>query len=74
MQYNLRIQHIIVLTALFVSLFGSLLVLDKMNESATPITGATTTLHGNQPTLTEETTVRVVKITEKSTQNPTSDP
>ncbi|PIN78269.1 hypothetical protein COV16_06225 [Candidatus Woesearchaeota archaeon CG10_big_fil_rev_8_21_14_0_10_34_8] len=64
--HDLRIQHIIVLTALFVSLFGSLLVLDKINDNAIPITGATAVInlpHQEQSDHNqEEQAIRVVKI------------
>lgn len=38
---DLKMQHLIVMVALLVSLVGTLLVLGKMNNDATPITGAT---------------------------------
>ena len=38
---NLKVQHIIVMGALFVSLVGTLLLLGKINDHAAPITGAT---------------------------------
>jgi hypothetical protein len=38
---DLKVQHLIVMGALFVSLVGTLLLLGKINEDASPITGAT---------------------------------
>ena len=38
---DLKMQHLIVMVALIVSLVGTLLILGKMNTEATPITGAT---------------------------------
>ncbi len=39
--HELKIQHLIILSALFVTLLGSLLLLDKINET-TQLTGSTT--------------------------------
>ncbi len=38
---DLKMQHLIVMVALIVSLVGTLLILGKMNTDAVPITGAT---------------------------------
>ena len=38
---DLKMQHLIVMVALLVSLVGTLLILGKMNTDASPITGAT---------------------------------
>ncbi len=38
---DLKMQHLIVMVALLVSLVGTLLILGKMNTDAAPITGAT---------------------------------
>ena len=65
MQDDLKVQHLIILTALFVSLFGSLLVLDKINDNAVPITGAAATIDIYDHSDTEqedETMVRIVRI------------
>ncbi len=58
----MKISHIIVLTALFVSLVGTLLVLNKLSTDAEPITGATASSvdypkeeEGTQVIVTEET-------------------
>lgn len=37
---NLKIQHVIVLSALFVSLLGTLLLLEKINQQSELVTGA----------------------------------
>lgn len=38
---DLKMQHLIVMAALLVSLLGTLLLLGKMNTDTAPITGAT---------------------------------
>jgi hypothetical protein len=50
---ELKIHHVIVLVSLFLSVFGTLLVLEKINANAEPITGANT---------------RVIKLTEDKVQ------
>jgi hypothetical protein len=62
---HLKAQHIIILTALFVSLFGTLIILDAMNENAIPITGASATgvYDEDRPEPEpEETVIRVVEV------------
>ncbi len=63
---HLKVQHIIVLTALFVSLLGSLLALDKMNDAAMPLTGATASVDVRQ--MPEETVVRIIDESDKDDQ------
>lgn len=56
---DLRIQHIIILTALFVSLLGTLLILDKINEEPQSITGATAMFDSYE----KEQEIRVMRVT-----------
>ena len=52
---NLKVQHIIVMGALFVSLVGTLLLLGKINDHAAPITGATAIVTIDMDDVEEET-------------------
>lgn len=51
--HELKIQHLIILSALFVTLLGSLLLLDHMNDT-TQFTGSTTVIIPEQDILTQE--------------------
>jgi hypothetical protein len=69
---DLRMQHIIILTALFVSLLGTLVILDTMNNNAIPITGATATNGVSPPQPAEEDNlVRIVEV-EIEEEDPTT--
>lgn len=74
---NLKIHHLIIMVSLFVSLLGTLLFLEKMNENAVPITSQNTLIgelieeyqdSANYYTnnTTDELVVRVVNETEES--------
>ena len=74
---NLKIQHLIVMVALLVSLVGTLLLLGKLNTEAVPITGATAVVevvvedNPQEETVQEEeeysTVVRVVGYNQTET-------
>ncbi len=65
---DLKMQHLIVMVALLVSLVGTLLILGKMNDDSSPITGATAVVDIGEEIVQEEvlpqkeyeTVVRVV--------------
>ena len=51
---DLKMQHLIVMVALLVSLVGTLLILGKMNTDAAPITGATAVIDITAENMNEE--------------------
>ncbi len=74
---DLKMQHLIVMVALLVSLVGTLLILGKMNTEAAPITGATAVVdivaeNQQQETAQQEegygTVVRVVGSNQTETE------
>ncbi len=68
---KLKTHHLIVLCALFLSLVGTLLLLGKINEDATPLTGATAVPPFVQEDNEEETTI--VRIIDKGNQTEEED-
>lgn len=54
--HELKIQHLIILSALFVTLLGSLLLLDHMND-ITQFTGSTTVIIPEQDIVTQENSI-----------------
>ncbi len=66
---ELRIHHVIVLVSLFLSVFGTLLLLEKINTHAEPITGATARIIEVMPDempeqSSEQSIVRIINLTE----------
>ncbi len=64
---NIKIQQLIVLVAIVVSLVGTLLFLNKINEDAVRITGATAVIHEVHEEVSAEeqeegTAVRIVSM------------
>ena len=64
---NIKIQQLIVLVAIVVSLVGTLLFLNKINEDAVRITGATADIHEVHEEVSAEeqeegTAVRIVSM------------
>lgn len=51
---DLKMQHIIVMVALLVSLVGTLLILGKINGDSSPITGATAVVDVDEEIVQEE--------------------
>lgn len=51
---DLKMQHIIVMVALLVSLVGTLLILGKINGDSSPITGATAVVDVGEEIVQEE--------------------
>jgi hypothetical protein len=69
---ELKIHHVIVLVSLFLSVFGTLLVLEKINANAEPITGANTRVieltedKVQEQQVPQQSVVRIINLTDDS--------